>query len=153
MLASLPTANRGKSMRSRFCYSSEMLRDIAHLWRPSSDKAELLVVVQSVSVRHSTRLQASRMWSTAISSLARRSLERQRGRSRSEVVYGAWYTKEKRKLPAVMVIDIAHEKERHRSLVAVRGSNGPIRPTVGHLSTCFQPRKPFSLTSISKSLL
>jgi hypothetical protein len=43
---------------------------------PSSEAAELqlLVVVQSVSVRHSTRLQASRMWSTASSSLARRSL-------------------------------------------------------------------------------
>ena len=45
----------------------------------SSDPALVLwlMVVQSVSVKHSTRLQASKIWSRASSSLALRSLGRQ----------------------------------------------------------------------------
>ena len=58
------------------------MRNSGWLWELelSSEAAKevlLAVVVQSVSVKHSTRLQASRIWSTASSRRARRSLDKE----------------------------------------------------------------------------
>ena len=75
----IATAN---SLRTMVVTSGEFMRNSGWLWELelSSEAAKevlLAVVVQSVSVKHSTRLQASRIWSTASSRRARRSLDKE----------------------------------------------------------------------------
>ena len=77
MRSLIATAN---SRRTIVVTSGEFMRNSGWLCSElSSEVAKevlLAVVVQSVSVRHSTRLQASRIWSTANSRRARRSLDK-----------------------------------------------------------------------------
>ena len=79
MRSLIATAN---SLRTMVVTSGEFMRNSGWLWELelSSEAAKevlLAVVVQSVSVRHSTRLQASRIWSTASSKRALRSLDKE----------------------------------------------------------------------------